>query len=458
MPLYNRENLAEMHEAARQKPCTVFLFFGDRYLCRDASARLENILSETGGTVHPIDGEQEDFSSTIAKLRSFSLLPGRQIYRVTDTRIFHSKKVTPSIWNRAVKAHADHNSKLAARSLLALLQAGGLDPNQPDSDLVDLSGSEWQRHFGFTKPTGDLQWTRTILAGMDKKNIAPKGGTDNAELLMQVLDGAIPSSNILILMAEEVDKRKKLFKQLKENHSVIDLSVASGSSSSAQKAQKSVLQGLMTTVLKSAEKSMAPGVADLLFERVGFNPTAVVMETEKLICLVGKRQQISRQDLDEVVGRTRQEALFELTGAIGNRNLEQAMMVADRIQANGIHPLAVVATLRNYARSLLLFRSIGLQPQYQYQQSMSPAAFQKQCLPRLKEQEKWANELKGHPYALYMQFKTAASFSPATLQHWMKLLLKTELRLKGAPMTPQVILQQLVISMLTDPSPKVRYQ
>jgi DNA polymerase-3 subunit delta len=451
MPLYTRENLPVLLAQPATGQSQVYLLFGERYLCQNAADQLEKALLQAGGIVHPIDGDQENLAATLAKLRSYSLLPGRQVYRVTDTRLFLSKQVAKNIWDRALKAHTDNKSEQAGRALRALMQSGGLDPNAPDNDLETLAATEWQHCFGFAKPSGDVSWTRSYLANAQGQSAAKSSASpeDPAELLSQALASGIPASNILILLAEEVDKRKKLFKLFKDEQTVIDLSVESGAGAKAQKEQKAVLQELLQQTLKEQDKTIASGLADLLFERVGFHPVAVVMELRKLMLFLGDRKQITRDDLDLLVGRTRQEALFELTAALTRRDREQALAIGDRLQENGIHPLAVVATLRNFVRGLLLFRALQEQPGLQFQPTMSAAGFQQHCLPRLKERELWKKELSGHPFALYMQFKSAANYSLPVLSGWMKLLLEAEFRLKGSPIAAATVLQHLLLSMLT---------
>ncbi|MGD9948668.1 MAG: DNA polymerase III subunit delta [Desulfobulbus sp.] len=446
MPLYTRENQPELLTRAATAPTQVYLLFGERYLCRNAADQLEQVLLQnSGGTVHAIDGDREDSLTTLAKLRGYSLLPGRQIYRVIDTRLFHSKQVAKNIWDRAQKAHDAGKPEQAARALCAFIESGGLTPSA-DNDLQAMGEGEWQQCFGFARPEGDLSWTKPLLS--DKGQSGSAAATDPGEALLAALKSGLPPANFLLLLAEDVDKRKKLFKQLKEEQSILDLSVDSGASAKAQKAQKSVLQDLVLQTLAEQEKSLAPDLTDLLFDRVGFHPVAVVMELRKVMAYIGDRRQITREDIDLLVGRTRQEALFELTGAISAGNLAQAMAIGERLQENGIHPLAVVATLRNFVRNLLLFRALLEQPEVGFQASMPAAAFQNTCLPRLKAKEQWKKELGGHPFALYMQFKTAATYSLATLTGWLKLLLRAELRLKGSPIAAETVLQHLLLSML----------
>lgn len=452
MPLYTRDTLPELLAQAATGPARVFLLFGERYLARNAAEQLEQALLEgSGGAVHPIDGDQENIAATLAKFRSFSLLPGRQIYRVTDTRLFLSKQVAKTIWERACKAHAEGKADQVGRALRALLESGGLSPLSSENDLEAMAAAEWQHCFGFSRPDGDLSWTRQYLAferPASQETASSPQPSDPGEMLAAALAGGVPPNNYLILLAAEIDKRKKLFKVLKDTQVVVDLSVEEGSGAKAQKEQRGVLQELVRQTLAEQDKSMPPPLVDLLFERVGFHPVAVVMELRKVMAYIGDRRQITRDDLDLLVGRTRQEALFELTTALARRDLEQALVIADRLQENGIHPLAVVATLRNFVRGLLLCRALLEQSEIRFDPAMSPAAFQQTCLPRLKEREQWKKELGGHPYALFMQFKSAAFFPLPVLAAWLHLLLRADLRLKGSPIAASTVLQQLILAML----------
>ncbi len=449
MPVYERNKITSLIKEIKAGTIQpVYLLFGDRFLCQQTADRLSEALCADGGTVHSIDGDNEDSNATLSKLRSFSLLPGRQIFRVNGTRLFHSKKVAKSLWNKAVKNRVDKPDRAAAY-LQAMMGAGGLDSSDPANDPGSLSRSQWKKCFGFAKPTEKTDWTLKILAdsGGTASAAPPASAGDPAELLQAVLETGLPAANILMLLAEEVDKRKKLFKFFKKNFAVIDLKVDSGSSFQAKKGQQAVLQEQVTRVLNKMGKTMAPNVAGQLFERVGFHPLAVVVETEKVALYAGEATEITMADLNAVVGRTRQEALFELTQAIGEKNLVQALLIGSRLQEN-IHGLAILATLRNYTRTLLLFRCLQEQEKYGVQANMPAKLFQQQCLPALQKNERWKKELSGHPFAVYMQFKTASAFPLARLKTWLGAILAAEMRLKGSSIDAETVLQHLILSML----------
>ncbi len=464
MPVYERNALKTLLQQIKQGNLVpAYLFIGERYLCQQAADQVAKLLCTDGGTVHSIDGDTEDYNLTLSKLRSFSLLGGKQIFRVNNTRLFHSKNVAKALWTRAVQAHEKEKPEKALQYLQAMMEAGGLDSSEKENDPANLTVAQWKKCFGFGKPAGKLAWTGELLArfspGADSgtprsdrksgKSTGKNTGENAGEMVLAALDGGIPQNNILMLLAEDVDKRKKLYKSFQDKYAVINLQVDTGASAQAKKVQQTVLQEQVHTVLHKLNKTMAAGVMEQLLERVGFHPVAVVMETEKLALSVGETRQITKEDLDRMVGRTRQEAVFELTQAITERKVDQALLIASRLQENGIHALALVATLRKFTRTLLLFRVLLEQEQYHFRPGMSAKMFQEQCLPALKQNERWKSELAGHPFALYMRFKTAAGFSTDLLRTWLGYILSADMRLKGSSIDTETVVQHVILSMMT---------
>ncbi len=427
----------------------IYLFFGERYLCREAADVLQKHLlagESSGGSVNSIDGDREDAGRTLGQLLNFSLLPGRQIFRVTDSRLFHSKNVAQGLWRRIEQAHDAGKERSCRRQLLAFVALGGLTG---DETLADMSGAQWKTIFAFAKPGAVLSWADELLVTASRKK-GKTGGGDMASRYVDAFGKGIPPANILILTAESVDKRKQLFKYIKENGMVVDCSVDPGASSGAQKGQQDVLREMVAKSLSSFQKKMQPDALKLLFERVGFHPVAVLMETEKLALFAGDRDLITVADVESMVGRTREDALFELTDAFGKRQGARTLLLLNRLLDNGMHALAILATMRNYLRKMLIFRSLQLQPAPVWHSGMNAGTFQKEYLPALKEQGEWKEMLQGHPYALFMSFTKAQEFSCPVLKNWLGLLLQAEFRMKGSPLAHGLVLEELFMTLLKE--------
>lgn len=450
MSLIKRTELPNLlADSAALGNCSIYLFFGERYLCREAADQLQEALLQQGSvTVHPIDGDQEDGGVTLARLMSFSLLPGRQIYRVSDSRIFISRTVAAAIWDKAQQSHTSGKNAAAMRHVVSFARLGSV-AIESTAPFTEIAGSQWEKLFGFAKPAGDLGWADGLMReAVGTGRMAKGGASDLSDRYIDSFTSGIPAQNCLILTAETVDKRQRLFTFIKKNGVAVDCSVATGAGSQAQQEQKDILKEMLYKTLGSFGKKIEPRAVEQFFERVGFHPVAVVTETEKLALYVGDRPMITSDDLETMVGRSREDALFELTDAFGNRQMGRTLTILGRLQDNGTHALAILATMRNYLRKMLIFRAMQLSPTPPWHKGMNAKQFQSSYLPAIKEKGQWDELLGGHPYALYMSFVKAGDFSCNQLKKYLTLLLEAEFRLKGSPLPQHIVLEELFVAML----------
>jgi len=447
MPIYQRQDIAGLlAEIKRGAIRPVYLIFGDRYLCREVTDDIVRHLlpdeKQRNLGLRRIDGEQEDVAQTMSHLQTYSLFAGRQVIRVMDSQLFFSKAVAKNFWDKAKKAAGEAKPEKAGRYLLKMIQAGGLDR---DESLTDLSGAQWKKLFGFDKPA-DVAWCNDLVLPAGLQNDKAAAGD---ELVLQVLEKGVPKSNVLILVTEAVDKRKRLYKLVGEMGAVIDLSVDSGATSAAQKGRDAVIRDLVVRTLADMGKKPGPGVVDSLLDRVGFHPVAAVRETEKLALYAGDAQVVGRADVDAIIGQTREEAIYELNDAVGSAGLARSLELVSRLHAGGLHPLALVAGLRNLLRKLLFFRALRERPHPLYSAELSFPAFQKGYLPELKNTSHGKSPfLAGHPFVLYKSFQQAGNFDLPTLQEALKQLLEAEFALKSSGLPPRLILERFLFAFL----------
>ena len=441
MALYQRSDFPKLLAAIKQgKPCSVYLVVGDRYLCLQVAEQLVEALipdpKARAQQVKPIDGDLEDPLNTLNLLKTYSLFAGRQIFRVSGSQLFLSKEVAKGIWNSARKAYDRRDAKQAAaylRQLAAIAQVAV-------TDLAELAATEWQAAFAFAKP--ETGWFSQVLNEAGEGPARAVRTNDPAEHYLTAIEAGWPEDNVLLLLAEAVDKRKKFYKALEKGGVVIDLTVAEGSSKAARTEQDTVLADLVRQTLKDFGKTMEPRAVPVLLERVGFHPVGVVRETEKLALYVGDAPQVTMADLLAVVGRTREEALFELTEAFTDQDLTRTLTIAGRLYDSGVHPLVMIAGLRNQLRKLMLVASFRQGGPPDYVEGMTFAVFQKGYLPALKTgREGWLSQLPNHPYALYMMFTKAGKYSISRLAETLAKLLHAEFTLKSSALPPLLVLE-----------------
>lgn len=466
MPVFKRGDLPQLTAAiAAGDIAPVYLVIGERFLRREAAAAIEAALlpeeGERRARLCVIDGEQENPLQTLTRLRTYSLFGGRQVIKVVDSRLLFSHNVSGNLWEKAEKARAAGEKEEAARLLRTMLGLAGLAPAAWQSDnLAELADPQWRKLFGFSKPA-DLGWAGELLAdgapAAPAAEPAPGGNADEAYLA--ALAAGLPPGNVLLLLAETADKRKKLYKLLDKEAVIVDLSVDPGGSAPARRERGALLKSLVDQTLAGLNKSLRPDALELLLERVGFQPVAAVMEAEKLALFAGERSTLTRADVDAMVGRTREEALFELSEAYSGGDLTQALAIMGRLQQGGLHPLAMISGLRNHVRKLMLARAIQDSADRPCDQRISFALFQKNYLPQVRENwerspnpadpaagKSWPAAFPGHPYALYQLFLQAGRLSAARLRAMLEDLLEAEYRLKGSGLPESAILGALLFA------------
>ncbi len=170
MALYKRKDIPLIvKKAAQGDPSQVYLIHGERFLCRNAADELldcllpvdQYTLEQRTNHLHEIDGDQENFSRTLNLLRTYSLFPGRQVIRVTDTKLFYAKSTAKTLWDKACKAFAAKELASAGRYLAQFLEVAGISTDDLQTeDISGLSSTRWRDLFGFAKPAENLGWIK----------------------------------------------------------------------------------------------------------------------------------------------------------------------------------------------------------------------------------------------------------------------------------------------------------
>jgi len=451
MPVYHRKDIPALLQSIDQGQVSpVYLICGDRVLCQQAADDLVRRLLPDEGQRRQnlilVDGDREEPDQTLARLKTFGLFPGRRVIRVKDSKLFYSKDVARTLWDKAAKARADKDARRAQRYLLAMLGLAELTgADWTEENLEQADSGRWQALFGFPRPAEDLAWVGEALAQASPDAAPSAGGRPQvAELFAAALESGVPANNTIILLAEAVDKRKRLYKAIGKLGVILDLALDPGASKAAVEVRTTILRDLVRTTLAGLGKKIEPRVLDRLLERVGFHPDAVVLETEKLALSVEDRDTITLADLDCVVGRTREEALFEFTEVFTDGNLERALIILAHLLDNGGHPLMVLAGLHNLLKRQLQVKALQADAALPCPPGQGFGPFQQGYLARLKAaRPESLVGLPTHPYALYMLFCRVESLAADRLITGLTAVLRAEMLLKSTSLAGQVVLEDL---------------
>jgi DNA polymerase-3 subunit delta len=426
----------------RIAPC--YLLCGEEeYLLRDALDKIiESIIPapDRDMNLFVLDGDAEDMGRLCESLLTSPLIPGRKVIVVRNTRIFHSRKTLPAVIQKIRDQMKTNPSRAAADFMLFLRMTGWT--------LDDMKNGGWQR-------ISDEQWRQTVQGdeGQDREAWLPVMATfcatlrleaapsdEGADRLEAVLKRGLPEGNHLILTADAVDKRKKLFKTLGEVGKVIEFSSVKGD----KKLQGRFMENARG-LLAAKGKKMAPGAWLALGKKTGFDLRASMGALEKLITFTGETPTIDEEDIEAAIGKTREETVFNLTAALAEKNLPASLVILGDLLDRGDHPVMILAMLAREIRTLLQARLLlETGPRTAWQAGMDYGRFQKTLFPEIKERLGTATP---HPYVIYLALGHAGRFPREALIRHMETLVDMDLAMKSTAKDARLMLERFLIQV-----------
>ncbi|ACL03464.1 DNA polymerase III, delta subunit [Desulfatibacillum aliphaticivorans] len=448
----------------------VYLIYGDEMLYKEAFAKLLDAMvpkEQQGLNYDPLDGRDAPASSVTASLQTYPMFPGTKVTAWLDSKVFYSQKQTAALLEKAEDVFKSKGVERAARFILDYLsirKIGLADLNQADP-IASLNLPE--DHKGLT---GD--WLEEILAHcIDEGKKVPEY-LDEGELIIQVLEKGC-ADNHLIITADLADKRKKLFKYIKEHGVVVDCSVPKGNVQADKQAQAQALTVQMNKVLDARGKSMEPRAFSMIQDRIGADLRTFTNTLEKLASYVGDRPVITARDVEAVVSRTKEDPIFAFTNALASKNAQESLALLDRLLAGDFHPLAVAAASANHLRRFLAIKNFLAGPfGNRWNKGMNFNAFKSTVMPAIEDHDArtqavldaWEDQLKveekeepgkkpkktkkaakklttdlfvapkgRNAYPIYLAFKESENFTMDELTNAMDLLIQADRDIKRHP-------------------------
>jgi DNA polymerase-3 subunit delta len=161
------------------------------------------------------------------------------------------------------------------------------------------------------------------------------------EALAPALENPI-NSTTLVLVANKIDKRKKVFKKLIEVAEVVDL----------KKPFENQIPIWIDYIGYLQKVKISSDAQAALHQLVGSNLSDVNNEVEKLKIFIGGKNNIEIEDVLKVVSRARIENVFSLTDAIAKQNRTQALSCLANLLENGQNEVGIVSLIHRQIRIL----------------------------------------------------------------------------------------------------------
>jgi len=435
MPEIRYDALPEVVAKAQgQGAAPVYLLYGDEFLYKFAfKALLEALLPshQQGLNYEALDGSTANIHEVLARLNTFPLLPGAKVVCVHDTQIFYSQTGIDDLVRKSKEAFEKQDLKESSRYFIGALSVAGLS-------LDDICRGDWDGSLDLGIENGSPVhqkavdgWPRQVVDWcLHEQWRVPSRGED-ADVLNEAIRAGFPETNHLILTSDFVDKRRKLYGTIKKTGVVIDCSVARGDKAADRRQQQEILRGHMIQTLGRAGKTMAPAGFALLYEKTGGGLRNFDSELEKLIAFVGDRKEILANDVEEASEKTKQDPIYALSNAIGERDAGKALLLGHSLLRAKFIPLQILSAATNQVRKMILLKdSIRSLSGCGWKRGMSYGGFQKAVWPELRKCKGPVLGENAHPFAVYKTLMHSDNYHFEELTKALSVLLGADIRLK----------------------------
>jgi DNA polymerase-3 subunit delta len=429
-------------------PC--YLLYGEEeYLITEALQKILDLIlpqADRDFGLFFLDGENADIDNLSDLILSPSLLGGRKVVVVQNTTIFHSRENLADLIDK-IRENIDDQPAKAAKYFLTFLKIAGFT-------LEDLQGAGW-------KKITDEQWRKVVEgdAGDDRGKWLPRiidicvsmghtaaSGADKADKLAELFAKGLPAGNCLILTADTVDKRKKIFKIFSDAGVVLYFGQTKG-----ETAQKELLQRQARKLLESYGKNLTPAAWIALGKKTGFELRRSLTELEKLVFFVGERGNVEEKDVEEVVGKTREDSIFDLTTALSEKNQLAALAALKALLDQGTHHLMILSMIVREIRLLLQARILVNSAKLpKINNNMEYGWFSKNIHPVLSGLAATMDLPKDfltnkHPFVIFNALRNCGRFSYPVLVGYLDDLLDIDRAMKSTATEPQLLLENFLI-------------
>lgn len=181
--------------------------------------------------------------------------------------------------------------------------------------------------------------TSTAVAETEEEVKVP----EKEQLLLRYLEDPSSSTCLILTTGEPVDKRKKIFRIIKESGQAINFTFLKKGELRRWLAQKTAALGI----------KFETEAADIFLHTAGPALQNLVMELDKLCHFTAERKVISQADVRQVCTPGVEDNIFTIVDAIGNKRCGEALNGIKEMLAAKEPPLRLLAMVSRQFRLLL---------------------------------------------------------------------------------------------------------
>lgn len=161
----------------------------------------------------------------------------------------------------------------------------------------------------------------------------------------------LPETTYLLFIESELDKRGKLFKEVKEHGRIVEL---------AKQDEKTLIQWIKGLV-KQEGKQMGDKAIRYMIAKVGADMECIHTELEKLFCYTLDKGRIEEEDIDAICTTQITNQIFDMVNAVADKKQKKALDYYYELLALKEPPMRILFLLARQFRLLLQVKELEKQ-------------------------------------------------------------------------------------------------
>ncbi len=477
MPEINYKSLANHIEEKKFSPA--YLVWGDEFLYKKAFNKLLEAMvpaSLRNLNYEPLEGGNDNIDKAIEKVSTFSFMPGTKVVAICDSQVFYKTQSSEKLYEKAKNSCEKEDFKAGAKYFLNLLSSLNLSIDDMEKEK---RGKNLKLKSG---ASANLDWMDDLISYCLEKELAVPQASDLSAPLREALKKGFPENNHLIITTDLADRRRGLYKSIKETGTVIDCSIPKGERWADKKELEAICREHVQKILKKNGRRANPEVLHKIVEMTGPSLRLLSNNLEKLIDWAGSREKITANDVDAVLRRTKNDPIYELTNAISEKNASKSLFYLDSLLSNDLHPLQALMAITNQMRKLIVAKGFMESPGCRsWKPGTSYSVFRNRVMPEIAAFDKemaqtvkgWEEMLSGsagsktsgkkrtksfasdfavaknpgNPYPVYRTMLGAEKFSKKELADSFDLLGMADSRMKSGSANLKLELEKVILAI-----------
>jgi len=369
--------------------------------------------------------------SVAAKTKSIYLIGGADEFSIKETAAKLAEKLAP---------------KKAGEFGLEIID--GSASNQDEALKVLSRVREALNTVGLFGGGDKLVWLKNTDLLADSPTTRAEAVKEALAELAELLKGGLGEGVVLLISAFGCDRRKTLYKTLEKVGEVQFFeALEEGKGDSDEE-----IEAFIQSRLRADGKTMTADAVLAFRELVAPSLREIANELEKLFIYVGKRNEVTREDVRAICSVSRQAVIWELTDALGARRTTRAIAALESLLDAGEQPIGVLMMLVAQFRLMLLARDLMQRKLISVRDGPGGNFEFVKAFERLPDQAtahfpRTKDGALPNAWRLYRCALAARNFTTAELIRAMDLLLEANRQLVSTQLDDRLIIEEAIVKI-----------